>query len=425
MYQNGHASALRLNEGTRTRPVLFLYPVKPDKLPDMIDDHIFEGITGELRAALVAGYGALLEGLGDARIASFLFRNIMPDIYRSVFHFDTLHSIHDMVNSKDMREVTVYSSQETPVGVPLTVKFTRSSGRPNFNIRHGVIEIPIMQAISHPLYKAVKSGVRGNPYVLSRPMPYHVFVGQLNKAWNRAGYSYDSVGIKESIMRELTKWYSENRKPETIRTSAPDIVGDPSDYALSHAYRTARMDRGDAEKLAEDRKWATPEVMERYGEVFSTRKANALLGREEDEGLTGDDLEFLDDVKARAGKYNDASRLATNRELQSRISGLIPWLVRLQAAKGELPMRPTLDAMLNRVFDLPEDGPGIVREERDAAKARILPGAFRSAARRCAGLIDAANRMTYSYDMSIADRIECLASYMERNASEKQVSREL
>lgn len=278
MYQNGHASALRLNEGTRTRPVLFLYPVKPDKLPDMIDDHIFEGITGELRAALVAGYGALLEGLGDARIASFLFRNIMPDIYRSVFHFDTLHSIHDMVNSKDMREVTVYSSQETPVGVPLTVKFTRSSGRPNFNIRHGVIEIPIMQAISHPLYKAVKSGVRGNPYVLSRPMPYHVFVGQLNKAWNRAGYSYDSVGIKESIMRELTKWYSENRKPETIRTSAPDIVGDPSDYALSHAYRTARMDRGDAEKLAEDRKWATPEVMERYGEVFSTRKANALLG---------------------------------------------------------------------------------------------------------------------------------------------------
>ena len=152
MYQNGHASALRLNEGTRTRPVLFLYPVKPDKLPDMIDDHIFEGITGELRAALVAGYGALLEGLGDARIASFLFRNIMPDIYRSVFHFDTLHSIHDMVNSKDMREVTVYSSQETPVGVPLTVKFTRSSGRPNFNIRHGVIEIPIMQAISHPLF---------------------------------------------------------------------------------------------------------------------------------------------------------------------------------------------------------------------------------------------------------------------------------
>jgi hypothetical protein len=165
--------------------------------------------------------------------------------------------------------------------------------------------------------------------------------------------------------------------------------------------------------------------MERYGEVSSTRKANALLGREEDEGLTGDDLEFLDGVKARAGKYNDVSRLATNRELQSRISGLIPWLVRLQAEKGELPMWPTLDTMLNRVFDLPEDGPGIVREEREAAKARILPGAFRSAARRCAGLIDAANRMTYSYDMSIADRIECLASYMERNASEKQVSREL
>ena len=92
---------------------------------------------------------------------------------------------------------------------------------------------------------------------------------------------------------------------------------------------------------------------------------------------------------------------------------------------GNFTYFPTLDAMLNRVFDLPEDGPGIVREERDAAKARILPGAFRSAARRCAGLIDAANRMTYSYDMSIADRIECLASYMERNASEKQVSREL
>ena len=395
------------------------------KLPVMIDDALFEGISAELKSALVAGYGVLLEGLGDARIAAFLFRNVMPDIYRSVFHFDTLYSLHGMVNSKDMYEVTVYSSQETPVGSPLTVKFNRSSGRPNFNIRHGVIEIPIMQAISHPLYKAVKSGVRGNPYVLSRPMPYHVFVGQLNKAWDRTGYSYDSVGIKESIMRELVKWYSENRKPETIRTSAPDNVGDPSDYALSHAYRTARMDRGDAAKLAEDRKWATPEVMDRYGEVSGMLRANSLRGHGEDGEIPGDDREFLDEFNARADRYNDTSRLATNRELQSRISGLIPWLVRLQAEKGELPLRPTLDAMLNRVFDLPEDGPGIVGAEREKAKARLLPGAFRSAARRCAGLIDAANRMVYSYDMSIAERIEALATYMERNASESQVSREL
>ena len=391
----------------------------------MIDDSLFEGITGGLKAALVAGYGALLEGLGDARIASFLFKNVMPGIYRSVFHYDTLASIHEMVNSRDIYEVTVYSSQETPVGSPLTVKFNRSSGRPNFDIRHGAIGIPIMQAISHPLYKAVKSGVRGNPYVLSRPMPYHVFVGQLNKAWDSAGYSYDSVGIKESIMRELAKWYSENRKPETIRTSAQDDVGDPSDAALSHAYRTARMDRGDAAKLAGDRKWATPEVMDRYGVVSGTRKANALMGRDEDEGLTGDDLEFLDEVKARAGRYNDTSRLATNRELQARISGLIPWLVKLQAEKGELPMQPTLDAMLDRVFDLPGDGPGIMGAEREKAKARVLPGAFRSAVRRCAGLIDAANHMVYSYDMSIAERIGALAAYMERNASESQISREL
>ena len=52
-------------------------------------------------------------------------------------------------------------------------------------------------------------------------MPYHVFVGQLNKAWNRAGYSYDSVGIKESIMRELT-----NNGLERARLTASSLLTD-------------------------------------------------------------------------------------------------------------------------------------------------------------------------------------------------------
>lgn len=417
----------------------------------MIDDALFEGISKDLKTALVAGYSAILEGVGDARIASFLYRHMIPAIYRSIFNAETMRRICEMVNSDTIYDVTVYSSQatENAAGFPLTIKFTRSSGKPTFIRQHNVIEIPIMRAVANTIYKAEKSNVRGNPYVITEPMPFQVFVKQMQKVWSgNPGYSYDSASISESILRELSIWLAENRKPETVRKPERTLPAEDADYAellrkesdgkvvdksfhewkdanLKPLYRIARMAGGDAAQLSRERGWATPEVMRRHKEITDKLRQNWVHGRNGLDGITPEEKNFLDDFRALAQRYNQASYHATNRELQARITALIPGLVKMQSEKGELPMQPTLNDMLDKVFDLPKDGPGIVGKERKFAKSCIMPGAFRSAARRCANLIDAANRMFYTYDMPLGQKIEALARYMERNASDEQVSRQI
>ena len=417
----------------------------------MIDDALFEGISKDLKTALVAGYSAILEGVGDARIASFMYRHMIPAITRSIFNEETMRRICAMVNSKDIYSVQVYSSQatENAAGAPLTIKFTRSSGKPTFIAQHNVIEIPIMRALKHSIYMTETLKVRGNPMVLTVEMPFPVFVRRMRQVWDgNPGYSYDSVSVKESILRELSIWLAENRKPATIRKPAPEYPEADSEYAellqkesggkpvdksfhewkdahLKPLYRTERMDSHDAAQLSRERGWATPAVMRRHKEISEKIRRNWMMGRKQYDGLTPEERKFNEDFNRLAKRYNQASFHATNRELQSRITALIPGLVKMQSEKGELPLQPTLNDMLDKVFDLPKDGPGIVGEKRKFAKSCIMPGAFRSAARRCAGLIDAANRMFHSYDMPLGQKIECLAEYMERNASDKQISRQL
>ena len=406
----------------------------------MIDDALFEGISNDLKTALVAGYSVILEGVGDARIASFLYRHMIPAITRSIFNEETMRSIYAMVNSKDTYSVQVYSSQatENAAGAPLTIKFTRSGGKPTFIAKHNVIEIPIMRALEHGIYKTEKLNVRGNPRVFTVEMPFPAFVRRMRQVWDgNPGYSYDSVSVKEAILRELSIWLAENRKPATVRKPVPEYPEESEgktvdnsfhewkDTNLKPLYRTERMDSGDAAQLSREGGWATPAVMHRHKEISEKIRRNWMMGRKRYDGLTPEEKKFNDDFHRLAKRYNQASFHATNRELQSRITALIPGLVKMQSEKGELPLQPTLNDMLDRVFDLPKDGPGIVGEERKFAKSCIMPGAFRSAARRCAGLIDAANRMFYSYDMPLGQKIECLAQYMERNASAGQISRQI
>lgn len=428
-----------------------MFPGENDKLPDMIDNALFEGISDDLKTALVAGYGAILEGVGDARIASFLFRHLIPEITSSVFNQDTIHRIYEMVNSTEIYEVTVYESQadQNAAGYPLTIKFTRSSGKPTFIRQHDVIEIPIMRSMEHSIFKVAKAKVRGNPLYLTEKMPFPAFVAQMKKAWTeKTALSYEAVSIRESILRELSIWLAENRKPETIRNPEKKYAKEDAEYVemlnkeaegktvdkslhewkdanLRPVYRAARMDSGDARALASGRGWATQDVMHRHKEITDKIRRNWTLGRKALDGVTKEEQKFLEAFRERAKKYNQSSYLATNRELQARITALIPGLVKLQSEKGELPMKETLSDMLDKVFDLPKDGPGIVGNERRFAKSCILPGAFRSASRRCAELIDAANHMFYTYDMPLGEKIERLVKYMEQNATDEQVSRQI
>lgn len=420
-----------------------MFPGKTDKLPVMIDYSLFEGMDGELRTALAAGYGAILEGAGDASTASFLYSRILPDIAESIFDGATLRRIHAMVNSDSIHDVTVYSSRETPAGFPLTVRFTRDSGKPSFIRQHNVIDIPVMRALEHSIFRAFPSRVRGNPLVMRVKMPYAELVRQLKRAWTeRPANSYDTASIGESILREMSVWLAENGRPETVRNPEPEYSREDSEYAgllrqdaegkrvdmsyhdwkdanLRPTYRTDRMDRGDAGILSRGRDWATPEVMRRHKEISGRMRRNWIAGRNRWDGIDADDARFMKEFRSLASRYNQAGVLATNRELQARIAALIPWLVRLREKKDVLPVKETLSEMMDRVFDLPKDGPGPVGDERRAAMSHILPGAFRSAARRCSGLIDAANHMVYSYGMDTGEKIGQLVEYMSGGKSKK------
>ena len=424
---------------------------KTDKLPVMMDDTLFEGMTSELRTALAAGYGAILEGIGDARVASFLYRHILPEVAGSIFDEGTMRRIFEMVNSDTVHDVTVYESpaDRNSAGAPLTVKFTRDSGRPAFLRSRNVIEIPIMRYLAHSGFDVARSRVRGNPLVMVKPMPYRVFAERMRGVWDSPpGFSYDAPSLSEAISRELSVWLAHNRRPESVMNGSPRLSREDSEYGkllgkaaegktvdtsyhewkdanLRPAYRTERMSRGDAAILSAGRGWATPGVMRRHREITDRLRRNWAAGRKWMEGVPPEDRKFLEDFRRLADRYNRASFQSTNMELQARISSLAPWLVKLHASKGELPLKETLRSMLDRVFDIPADGPGIVGEERAFAKSCILPGAFRSAARRCAGMIDAVNRMPYTDEMSVGERIARLADTMAEKSSKEHISRQI
>jgi len=405
-------------------------------------------VPGELGEALRAGYTAITEGVGDARKAEFLHNGVLREICADIFSKDSLNRLYRMVKTGDTIETVVSTRPDLAddKGQPLTVRFTRNKVHPQYVETVNAIVYPIMGYLSHSIFKAVDSKERGNPQTLENvdKLSFPEFCKQLQLSWKtNTAMAYDKVPLKEGLMHELTHWYDYNLRREQIfrpervfprqdstykglldREAAGGTV-DKSYYEwkdrnLRPVYRGARMAKDDADTLARARGWAHRGLMDEIERIRTAIHENQRMGRGSWEGISEKDKDLLERFDKYCNRYNFAGYHAASQELNARVVEQIPWLVDERKAKGVLPVSDTLKLMIDRVFDIPPEAAG---EKREIVKKLVLPGALRSAARRCARLIDAVNHMEVPEGAKTDRLIGILISEMEKDAQSQHAAR--
>lgn len=413
---------------------------------------LFEGMEPRLASALADGYRAMFEGIGDARKAEFIHNGVLPAIYNDIISRESLNKLYRMVRNNDEISVTVSTRPEfsDANGNPLTVRFTRNNIHPQYVETVNAVVYPIMPYMAHGIFRLTEeSGVRGKPQSLKNTdkLSFTEFCKQLDKSWKtNTAIAYDKVPIKEGLMHELTHWFDYNFRREQIfrkekvypwqdrtykglldREAAGGTV-DKSYYEwkdknLRPVYRGTKMAKEDADILARARGWTSKELMNDIERIKTAVHENERMGRKSFDGISEKDKDLLTRFTQYCNRYNYAGYTAASQELNARIVEQIPWLVdERQAKKGELPMNTTLSDMLDRVFDVP---PPADKERRAIIKKLILPGALRSAARRCARLIDAVNHMECPEGEKTWTLIGRLISEMEKGAQPQHVARQM
>lgn len=405
-----------------------------------------DDMPAALSGALSDGYRSILEGVGDARKADNIYGYLLPMVYRDIFSRESLNALYRLVSSREGQYAVVSRRPELKArdtGAPLEVRFTRNNVHPQFIETMNVITVPIMPYMAHSMFRLVNGDTRDKPQYLDPVMPFEEMCRQLAKSWkeNTPG-SYDTVCLRDTLLHELTHWYDFNlrrdaiirpaaeRKRPVYRDKASAEFGEWKD-AHFRPYRGARFSGDDANALANAPEWVTPEVMERVKSIEAAKAhAEALknTGRPY-VNIPEEDEEYLEWFNKMCNRHNAKGYHANAGELSARIVEQVPWLIELKEQadrKGEtIPLRPTLEKMLDRVFDISPDGPGFMHDRHEVTKSLVLPGALRSAARRCCKLINAANDAFMPEGASHMDKVRQILLYLQKEAKPEHAERQL
>ena len=394
-----------------------------------------EGLPAELSGALIDGYRSILEGVGDARKADTLYGYFLPLIFQDIYSKESLNRLYRFINSRDGQYVVVSTRDEfksPESGQPLVVRFTRSNCHPSYNEQLNVIEVPIMPFLAHAQYGLIYGKTRDNPLYLKVPMPFNEMCRQLSKAWkeNTAG-SFDTACLRDTILHEFTHWYDYRLKRNTIINPDKKRPVYPNNAAGEYAewtdenfpqYRSSRF-TGDDAGMLQVPDWVNPDVMRKVKRIRRqiaeniSRKNRGLA----EIPLSEEDDAYIDWFRKMSNRHKAKGYHANTAELSARIVEQVPWLIELKDkadAKGEkIPVHPTLEQMLDRVFDIHPDGPGFMHDKHELTKTLVLPGAYRSAARRCFKLINAANEAIFLADYDYRKKVGQILGAMQREAS--------
>lgn len=396
-----------------------------------------QGLPEELSGALLDGYRSILEGVGDARKADTLYGYFLPLIFQDIFSRESLNKLYRFINSREGQYVVVSSRDEfkdVEKGQPLVVRFTRCNVDPSYNEQINVIEIPIMPFLAHNQYSLVYGKTRDKPLFLKVAMPFNAMCRQLTKAWkeNTAG-KYDTVCLRDTILHEFTHWYDYRLRRNTIidpRKRKPSYPATPAgEYAAWKdenfpRYRNSRFTGDDAEELKLP-EWVNPEVMRNVKRINRQIAENIYR---KDRGLDEVPLSEEDDAyikwfRKMSTRHKFKGYHANNAELSARIVEQVPWLIDLKdkadTENKKIPVHPTLEQMLDRVFDIHPDGPGFMHDNHEITKSLVLPGAYRSAARRCFKLINAANEAIFTAGDTHREKVGQILGVLQREASPK------
>jgi len=393
-----------------------------------------QGLPDELSDALAGGYRYILEGVGDARKAETLYGYFLPLIFNDIFSKDSLNRLYRFANSKDGEYVTVSSREEfkdLEKGQPLVVRFTRSNCHPSYNEQLNVIEVPIMPFLAHAQYSLVYGKTREKPLYLKVAMPFEEMCRQLAKAWreNTPG-TYDTTCLRDTILHEFTHWYDFRLKRKTIinpdrkKPAYPDSAeGEYSAWKDENfpRYVSSRFSGDDAD-LLQVPDWVNPDVMWKVKRIRRqiaeniSRKNRGLA----EIPLSEEDDAYIDWFRKMSNRHKAKGYHANTAELSARIVEQVPWLIELKDkadAKGEkIPVHPTLEQMLDRIFDIHPDGPGFMHDKHELTKTLVLPGAYRSAARRCFKLINAANEAIFAVNYGYREKVGQMLGALQREA---------
>ena len=394
-------------------------------------------LPAELSGALMEGYRSILEGVGDARKADTLYGYFLPLIFQDIFSKESLNKLYRFINSREGGYVVVSSRDEfkdVEKGQPLVVRFTRNNCHPSYNEQINVIEVPIMPFLAHAQYRLVYGRTRDKPLYLKVAMPFEAMCRQLTKAWkeNTAG-KYDTVCLRDTILHEFTHWYDYMLKRNTIINPARKKPVYPSTPAGEYAewkdenfpqYRSSRFTGNDAEELKLP-DWVNPEVMRNVKRI---RRQIAENISRKDRGLSEvplseEDEAYIDWFRKMSNRHKFKGYHANTAELSARIVEQVPWLIeqkdKADSENRKIPTHPTLENMLDRIFDVHPDGPGFMHDQHEITKSLVLPGAYRSAARRCFKLINAANEAIFSVDDTYREKVGHILGALQREASPK------
>ena len=389
----------------------------------------------ELSGALMEGYRSILEGVGDARKADALYGYFLPLIFQDIFSKESLNKLYRFINSREGEYVIVSSRDEfkdVEKGQPLVVRFTRNDGHPSYNEGINVIEVPIMPYLAHAQYSLLRGRTREKPMYLKVAMPFEEMCRQLARAWkeNTAG-TYDTACLRDTILHEFTHWYDYRLKRNTIINPGRKKQAYPKTPEGEYAewkdenfprYRSSRFTGDDAD-LLQVPDWVNPDVM---GKVKRIRRQIAENISRKDRGLpevplAKEDEDYIDWFRKMSNRHKAKGYHANTAELSARIVEQVPWLIDLKdkadKENKKIPVHPTLEQMLDRVFDIHPDGPGFMHDKRELTKTLVLPGAYRSAARRCYKLIDAANEAIFPEGSDHRYKVGQLMAALKREAS--------
>ena len=387
------------------------------------------------------GYRSILEGVGDARKADTLYGYFLPAVFEDIFSKESLERLYKLINSKDGQYAIMSVREEFKGrmnGNPLVIRFTRRNVDPSYNEQINVIEVPIMHFLAHAQYILDEGATRDQPLYFNIPMPYNEMYKQLTKAWskNTAGF-YNSACLRETLLHEFSHWYDFCLKRHTVINPDKKKAVYPQNAEGRYnewkdenfpMYRSSRYHGKDAD-LLQVPDWVNPEVMER---VERLRRQKAENDSRKNRGLpavpmSDEDKYYLKWFEKMRNRHKFKGYHANNNELAARIVEQVPWLIDLKdkyLAKGEkIPVHPTIDQMIDRVFEIPADGPGLVHDKRELVKTLVLPGAYRSAARRCFKLLNATNEAFFAWDYTDRQKTGQILNRLKAEAGPKHAEK--
>lgn len=412
---------------------------------------MFEGIDPKLAAALAAGYRAMCEGVGDVRAAEYIHNTVLKDIYHKVYTNETAGKIVEMANNPDIPCITVYENPEFADrnGNPLVIRMTRYNTRPVYIPNINLITIPIIRMLAHSGVTMWEGRARNKPLFLKQKVGLNAVRDRMNRIWKEKNSenTLDAAPLKEVMMRLLTRWYDHKYRPESVvrdsqfrtpedelyrRNLAKQAEGktvnmsyyDAKDRALPPVYRTSRMAPEDARELSARRMWATSDCLSNKARVARHQEWNKNHRKPENHGIDSYNLSNANAFDDRQDAYKHTADMNTNESLHAKISGMVPWLIKKRMDNGTaIDEDKTVDEMMQRIFDIVPDGEAAMHELHMRSVDKILPGAERSADRRCRKLIRAVNALPIGKETGMDEAISMLRDAFEKKVDKSQAGR--